>query len=262
MQHAGRRAHGVGAVEFHPRGCASHGHRGVPTEHRIAGSGHGKWPRKRFEIRGGVVISSPRDADILGDHGFALFFELLGQNLLQCLETNAHHAEASANCERVLGHLIPRDISQVRDRKGAELYALRGGARLDRVRVVNTCSAVGEQSKVAIHRVLIQRDQQIQAVTHVGDFFRASADREKSVATADDRLIGVVRIQVQAPAAENLREDVSGCSDALTGGASNADGEGLLHGNLLPGIRSRNVAFQLLNGLCLTGDDPLHQIAD
>jgi hypothetical protein len=47
-------------------------------------------------------------------------------------------------------------------------------------------------------------------------------------------------------------------SDALTGGASDADGKGLLHGILLSGIRSRNVAFQLLYGLSLTGDNPLH----
>src|ERR1700692_4746761 len=67
---------------------------------------------------------------------------------------------------------------------------------------------------------------------------------------------------MQAPAAENLREDIAGCRDALTGGASDANGKGLLHSNLLPGIRSRNVAFQLLNGLCLTGDNPFHQVAD
>lgn len=30
----------------------------------------------------------------------------------------------------------------------------------------------------------------------------------------------------------------------------------------LPGIRSRYVALQLLNSLRLTGDDPLHQVAN
>ena len=88
------------------------------------------------------------------------------------------------------------------------------------------------------------------------------ADREKSVPAADDRLIGVVSIQVQAAAAEDLREDVAWRSDALTGGASDADGKGLPHSNLLPGIRSRNIAFQLLDGLRLTGDNPLHQVAN
>jgi hypothetical protein len=46
-------------------------------------------------------------------------------------------------------------------------------------------------------------------VTHLGDFFRTSADREECVPTAEDRLVGVVSIQVQAPATENLREDVA-----------------------------------------------------
>jgi hypothetical protein len=48
----------------------------------------------------------------------------------------------------------------------------------------------------------------------------------------------------------------------MTGCASDADGEGLFQTNLLPGIRSRNVAFQLLNGLRLTGDDPRHQVTN
>ena len=67
---------------------------------------------------------------------------------------------------------------------------------------------------------------------------------------------------MQAAATENLREDVAWSSDTLTGCASDADGEGLFHTNLLPGIRSRNVAFQLLNGLGLTRDDPLDQVAE
>ena len=76
------------------------------------------------------------------------------------------------------------------------------------------------------------------------------------------RLIGVLGIQVHAAATEDFREDVARRSDALTGCASDADGEGLLHRDLLPGVRSRNVTFQLLNGLRLTRDDPLHQVAD
>src|SRR5437879_3789704 len=110
---------------------------------------------------------------------------------------------------------------------------------------------------MAIHRVLVQRDQQIHAVAHVGDLFWASTDRKKSVPPADDRLVGVVSIQVQAPAAEDLREDIAWRGDALTGGASDADGKGLLHDTLLSGIRSRNVTFQLLYGLSLTRDNPL-----
>src|SRR6202043_2686130 len=114
-----------------------------------------------------------------------------------------------------------------------EFCALGGDARFDGVGVVNACCASSEQPEVAIHRVLIQRDQQVQAVAHVGDFFRSGADREKRVTAADDRLIGVVSIQVQPSAAKDLCEDVARRSDALTGGASDADGKALLHSNLL-----------------------------
>ncbi len=261
-KNAGRRAHGVSTVEFHPCGRTSHGRRGVATEHRIAVSGHGQWTVEWPEIRGGIVIADSCDPDVFRHHGFAFFLELLGENLLQRLETNAHHAETGAHCERVLGHLITCDVSQLGDGERAELHARRGDTRLDRVRVVEACSAVGKQTKVAIHRVLVQRDQQIQAVTHVGDFLWTSADRKKRVPTANDRLIGVVSIQVQAAAAEDFREDVARCCDALTSGAPDGNGEGLLHSTLLPGIGSGNVAFQLLNGFRLTGDNPLHQVAD
>ena len=82
---------------------------------------------------------------------------------------------------------------------------------------------------MAIHCILIERDQQIEAVTHVRDFLGTGTNGEKGVATANDGLIGVVGIEVQAAAAENLGEDVARCSDTLTGGAPNADGKCLPH---------------------------------
>src|ERR1700723_3297661 len=52
-------------------------------------------------------------------------------------------------------------------------------------------------------------------------------------------------------------------SDAQSRRAADAEGpKSSLHSNLLAGIRSRNVAFQLLNGLRLTRDDPFHQVAN
>ena len=86
---------------------------------------------------------------------------------------------------------------------------------------------------MAIHGVLVQRDQQVDAVTHVGDLFRAGANRQKSVAAANDGLIGVVGIQVQAAPAEDLCEDVARSGDTLSGRASDADSKGLLHRTLL-----------------------------
>ena len=78
-------------------------------------------------MRRGVVIAGSCDANVFSHHGVAFFLELLGKDLLQCRKTNAHHIEAGANCERVLGHLVTCDVGQLGDRKRAELYALRGG---------------------------------------------------------------------------------------------------------------------------------------
>src|SRR5262249_17972836 len=132
----------------------------------------------------------------------------------------------------------------------------------DRIRVVDTSGACGEQPKMTIHRVLVERDQQIKSITHIGDSFRACAYRQESVATANDRLVGVVRIQVQAATTKYFCEDIAGCGNALSRRASDTNSKGPLHGNLLSGIRSSDVAFQFLNGLCLSGDNPFDQITD
>ena len=229
VQNAGRRTHRVCAVEFHAGSSAAHGHRGVATEHRVSVLGHGKWPAERLEIRGGVIIAGPCDCDVFGDHGFTFLRELFGNDLLERLEADAHHAETGADRECVLGHFVPSDISQLRNWKRAELHTVRGGAWFDRVSVVNAGSAIGEQAEVAIHGILVQRDQQIDAVTHVGDFFRAGTNSQKSVAAANNRLICVVSIQMQSPAAENLGEDVTRRGDTLAGGASDTNGKSLFH---------------------------------
>src|SRR5919108_4709762 len=109
------------------------------------------------------------------------------------------------------------------------MHAFTGGAWLDCVGVINTGGALGEQSEVAIHGILVERDQQIEPVTHIRDFFWAGANGEKGVATANDRLISVVGVQVQPAATEDLCEDVARRGHTLTCGASDADSKGLPH---------------------------------
>ena len=76
-----------------------------------------------------------------------------------------------------MGHLVPGDVSQLRNWKRAELYAVPCSTWFDRVSVVNTRSAADEQAQVAIHGILVQRDQQIDPITHVSDFLRAGTNR-------------------------------------------------------------------------------------
>ena len=70
-------------------------------------------------------------------------------------------------------------------------------------------------------------------IAHVGDGLGAGADHEEGVAAADDGLIRVVGVEVQAATAENLGEDVAGGGDTLAGSAADADGKRVTH------IRSR-----------------------
>ncbi len=57
----------------------------------------------------------------------------------------------------------------------------------------------------------------------------AGADGEKRVAAANDGLVGVVGVQMQAAPAEDQCEDVARRGNTLTGRAANTDGEGLTH---------------------------------
>ena len=125
MENSGRRAHGIGAIEFHSCSRSSHGHRGVAAEHGIAVSGHWKWPGEWPEIRGRIFIADSRDPNVFRHDGFPFLLELLSKNLLQCLETNAHHAETSAERERVLGHFVSSDVRQLGDGKRAKLQRPR-----------------------------------------------------------------------------------------------------------------------------------------
>src|SRR5439155_721153 len=53
----------------------------------------------------------------------------------------------------------------------------------------------------------------------------AGADGEEGVSAADDGLVRVVGVDVEAAAGEQLRQDVAGRRDALAGGSADADCE-------------------------------------
>src|SRR5438876_9172526 len=69
------------------------------------------------------------------------------------------------------------------------------------------------------------------------------------MAAADDGLVGVVGIQMQAAPAENLCENVARGGDSLSGRASDTDSEGLLHRTLSYLSAGRSTAPQRSAGL-------------
>ena len=113
----------------------------LPPEHPVTVLRDRKWPGERPEIRVGIVIASPRDSDVFGNYGVPFLLELLAENLLQCLEADAHHAETSANRKRVLGHLVPCDVGELRDGQRAEFNAFSCDSGFDRVGVIYTGNA-------------------------------------------------------------------------------------------------------------------------
>src|SRR5438132_14315390 len=78
---------------------------------------------------------------------------------------------------------------------------------------------------MAIHRVLIERDEHVDLVAHVAHGRIARANGQECMPTTDDRLIGVVSIEMEPAPREDAGENVPGGGDALAVLATNADCE-------------------------------------
>jgi len=78
---------------------------------------------------------------------------------------------------------------------------------------------------VAVHGVLVEGDEEIEAVSHVGDGVGTGADGEEGVTAANDGLIGVIGVEVKATAAEDFCEDITWSGDALACRTSDCNGE-------------------------------------
>ena len=74
-----------------------------------------------------------------------------------------------------------------------------------------------------IHGILVEGDQYIDFVAHAAHRPVAGADCQERVTAANDRLIRVVGIEVQAAARENACQDVSCAGNALTVFAPDTD---------------------------------------
>ena len=116
-------------------------------------------------------------------------------------------------------------LGQLLHRHRAKLHSRGGLARLDFVVVVDHASASLQQTQVAIHRVLVERDEDVDLVAHAADRRVAGPNGEESVAAANDRLVGVVGVEVQAAPREDAGQNVSGGGDALTVLATDPDRE-------------------------------------
>src|SRR5215472_2980989 len=178
-----------------------------------------------------VLVSRPRDSQVFSHYGVALFLELLGENVLQRRESNAHQAESGSHCEHVLFHLVPAVLAQFPHRQWTRPYPWRRLSGLDGVAVIDGGRSGAEQPEMPIHGVLIQRNQKIDPVSKTGHVFDSGTDGEKRVTATNDGLIGIVGEKMEAPAGEYLSEDIAWGCHTLSRRASNGNSEGILHPN-------------------------------
>ncbi len=78
---------------------------------------------------------------------------------------------------------------------------------------------------MAVHRVLIERDEHVDLVTHVAHRRIARTNGQECMSATDDRLIGVVSIEMESAAREDAGENIPRGGDALAVLAANADCE-------------------------------------
>src|SRR5690242_18480701 len=76
-----------------------------------------------------------------------------------------------------------------------------------------------------VHRILVERNQDVVLVAHTAHGTIAGTDGQKSVTATNDGLIRIVGIQVQTAPGKNACENVAGTRDALAVFSSDADCE-------------------------------------
>src|SRR5690242_15731677 len=74
-----------------------------------------------------------------------------------------------------------------------------------------------------VHGVLVERNQDVELVTHAADGAVAGANGQKRVSAADDGLIGVVGVQIEAAPREDACQNVARGGDALPRFAADPD---------------------------------------
>jgi len=179
--------------------------------------------RERLEVRAGMVEAGAGHGHVFIDHVLTLSLKLRRQGLLEDLEVQPEQGQGHAQRDGVLDELVSALVGQLRDRHRTQLNALVGVAGFDRVAVKEHAGARAHQPQVSVHGVLIQAQEQVQPVPVAVDVLVADTDGEKYMSASNDRLIGVVRVQVKTAGDKHAGEDIAGGRDPLPGCAANAE---------------------------------------
>ena len=82
---------------------------------------------------------------------------------------------------------------------------------------------------MAIHGVLIERNQKVDFVAEAVNALRTGADCQECMSAPDDGLICIVGVQVQAAPREDPGKNIARRGDSLPCGAPYGYREGMLH---------------------------------
>ena len=161
-----------------------------------------------------ILVARARDRHVLGHDPLSFSLELLRQHLLELPALDADEPQDRGDGGRVVVQLALRQLGH---RQRAELHALRGAGRLDLAAVVEDGRAGTHQPHVPVDGVLVEGDQHVELVAHAADGRFAGPYRQESVAAADDRLVGVVRVDVEPAAHEEPGQHRARRRDPLAG---------------------------------------------
>src|SRR6266498_4361095 len=161
-------------------------------------------------MRASVVVTGAGHSDVFGNDGLPFSFELQSEDVFEDLKLDADQAQHRCQSNGVLNQISSDVRRQLLHRKRTKLDAGFNFARFDLIAVVKDKRTRFHQAKMAIHRVLIEGNQNVELVTETENRGIAGAKREENVAATNDRLVGVVSVQVQPATDEDPRQDIAG----------------------------------------------------
>ena len=225
VEHSRRRTHGVRTVEL-DAGCrTAHGQRLVAAPHRKRFGPSGHRVSEGFKPVPSILEPVAGHAQVFVHHRLALPLQRQREAILEYGEVQPKQAGHGAEGNCVLDQLVAVFFGEIGDGEGTQLDSVPGVAGLDRIAVEDHPGPRAHYSEVTVHRVLIEAHEEVDLVAMGVNRPVAHPDGEKDVAAPDDRLVGVVGVEVEAAAHSDSCKYVAGRSDSLTGGTADAQRE-------------------------------------
>ena len=128
-----------------------------------------------------MLVAGASHINVLVDHGGSLPPEEELEGLLQHREVGAHQENHDAERDGVLDELVLAPLGQLGYGHRADVDVVRHFTRLDLVAVVEHPGSCPEDSQVPVHCVLVEAEQQVDAVAVGAHLLVANAQRQEDV---------------------------------------------------------------------------------